>query len=118
MDDNLYHYRAVISSVWDGDTCTADIDLGFSFSYSKIKLRLYGIDAPELRGETLEAARASRDFLREKVLNKEVLLQTIKDSTGKYGRYLANIWLKQEDGSYILVNDLLVIEGHAIHREY
>lgn len=26
--DSLYHYRAEVVSVYDGDTCTLDIDLG------------------------------------------------------------------------------------------
>lgn len=70
MEANLYHYKAVIVSVYDGDTCTAVIDLGFKFYHNGIKLRLTGIDAPESRGETLEAGRASRDYLKELVLDK------------------------------------------------
>lgn len=28
MDDKLYYYKAKVTSVYDGDTCTVDIDLG------------------------------------------------------------------------------------------
>jgi micrococcal nuclease len=28
MDAGLYHYRAIVRSVYDGDTCTVDLDLG------------------------------------------------------------------------------------------
>lgn len=118
MNDNLYHYRAVISSVYDGDTCTANIDLGFKFYHNGIKLRLTGIDAPELRGESLEAGRASRDYLRGLILDKDVIIETDKDSTGKYGRYIATIYVVQDDGTYVSANDLLVTAGHAIYREY
>lgn len=118
MYDKLYHYKAVIASVYDGDTCTADIDLDFKFYHNGLKLRLAGIDAPELRGETLEAGRASRDYLRELVLDKEVIVETEKDSTGKYGRYIVTIWIPQEDGAYICANDLLVETGHAVYKEY
>ena len=79
MDSKLYHYKATIVSVWDGDTCTAEVDLGFGFSFNKIKLRLDSIDAPELRGETLQQGRGSRDYLRSLILDKEVILETIKE---------------------------------------
>jgi micrococcal nuclease len=28
MEHTLYNYKAVVTSVYDGDTCTVDIDLG------------------------------------------------------------------------------------------
>jgi len=113
----LYHYRAHITSVYDGDTCTATIDLGFNLKQGKIKLRLHGIDAPEIRGETKEKGRESRDYLRKLVLDKPVEIQTFKDKKGKYGRYIAQIWIEL-DGSKQCVNDLLVINGYAEQRQY
>jgi micrococcal nuclease len=107
-----YIYKAVITSVWDGDTCTADIDLGFGVILRKQKLRLLGVDAPELRGDTLEEARASRDWLREQVLDKEVIIETFKDRKGKYGRWLAEIHLGD-----ININNQMITEGHAIPYE-
>jgi micrococcal nuclease len=117
IKEQLYYYKATIISVYDGDTCTATIDLGFSFEFKRQKLRFYGIDAPELRGDTLEAGRASRDYLRSLILNKEVYVETIKDSKGKYGRYLAKIWV-DIDGVLLCTNDLLVSNNHAIYKEY
>lgn len=121
MYGNLYSYRAIITSVYDGDTCTATIDLGFGLSKVKVKLRLAGINAPEIRGGTKKSkiiARASRDYLKELILNKEVILRTEKDKKGKYGRYIATIWVKLNDGSYQCANDLLLIKGHAVKRNY
>ncbi|MCP4234525.1 MAG: nuclease, partial [Aestuariibacter sp.] len=37
MNGNLYHYKAYITSVYDGDTCTADIDLGLGVTVKKEK---------------------------------------------------------------------------------
>ena len=51
MITNLYFYKANVTSVYDGDTITADIDLGLGVFIKKQKLRLSRIDAPELRGE-------------------------------------------------------------------
>lgn len=118
MEENLYTYKAIISSVYDGDTCTADIDLGFKFYHKGIKLRLKDIDTPELRGETLEEARRSRDYLRELVLDKEVIITTERDSTGKYGRYIATLWIKNENEDYINVNTLMVESGFAAEKIY
>lgn len=87
----MFEYRATVTGVYDGDTITVDIDLGFSVTLHKYKIRLLGVDAPELRGGTeasRKRGRASRDFLRGLVLGKEIILTTVKDKKGKYGRYL------------------------------
>ncbi len=112
-----FHYRAIVTSVYDGDTCTVDLDLGLSITLHKQKIRLNRINAPELRGRSQRRGRAARDFLRGVIQEKEVLLQTIKDRKGKYGRYLGEIWVKQ-GRRMVNVNDLLVTEGHAKHVEY
>ena len=77
------------------------------------KLRLFGINTPELRGDTMQAAIAARDFLRGLVLNKTVRIETLKDKQEKYGRYLAKIYVEIE-GKEVFVNDLLVEKGFAV----
>ena len=113
----LYSYRATILSVYDGDSITARVDLGFGINY-KIKIRLAGINAPELRGPNKALGRKSRDFLRELILHKEVLINTKKDKKGKYGRYIGVIIVEKEDGNYINVNDYLVLNNHAVSKTY
>lgn len=112
-----FHYRATVTGVYDGDTCTVDIDLGLSVTMHGQKIRLARIDAPELRGRRQRRGRAARDFLRAEILGQEILLQTIKDRKGKYGRYLGELWV-QRGRRRINVNDLLVTEGHAKHVDY
>ncbi|TXE06393.1 thermonuclease family protein [Seonamhaeicola algicola] len=73
-----------------------------------MKLRLYGIDTPELRGSEREAGLVVRDIVRELILNKEVEIHSYKDKQGKYGRYLANIIVNGVD-----LNQWLVDNGHA-----
>ena len=118
MDSNLYHYRAIVNSVYDGDTCTVDIDLGLRTWIRSEKIRLHRINAPELRGPEREAGLKSRDFLRSQIEGKEVYIQTFKDKKGKYGRYIADIWLQAESGTWINVNDLLVEKGYAVYHNY
>ena len=110
----MYEYRIKVVKVIDGDTVDVDIDLGFGVWMHKERVRLYGIDTPEIRGDERPAGIVSRDRLRELILDKEVIIKTIKDRTGKYGRYLAEIY--QWDGTQqnrISVNEMLITEGLA-----
>ena len=118
MKENLYHYRATVVSVYDGDTCTVDIDLGLNTWVRGEKLRLYRINAPELRGVERPEGLKSRDFLREQIDGKKIIIQTIKDKKGKFGRYLAEVWLPVADGEMININDLLVEKGFAEFKDY
>lgn len=103
----MYHYKAKIIDVYDGDTVTAIVDLGF-LHFQEMKLRLYGINTPELRGEEREQGLIVRDIVRNLILDKQVEIHSYKDKQGKYGRYLATIIL---DG--ININEYLVNQGHA-----
>lgn len=109
----LYQYKAAITDVYDGDTVTADIDLGFNVWRREEKLRLFGINAPEVKGAEKPRGLISRDALRDRILGKELIICTIKDRKEKFGRYLAKIY----DGE-TLVNDWLVSAGYAVHAEY
>lgn len=118
MEHELYVYKAFVDSVYDGDTCTVNIDLGLHTWIHGEKIRLSGIDAPEIRGEEREKGIPSRDYLRSLILNRDIILRTIKDKKGKYGRYLGEIWVKDENDEYFNVNEKLVAEGYAIYMNY
>jgi len=116
-EDKLYHYRAKVVSVYDGDTMRVDIDLGMSVIIHNEPVRLNRINAPELKGDERERGLASRDFLRSRVEGKDVLLQTEKDDKGKYGRYIVEVWLKEGD-TYTNINDEIVSKGFAVYHAY
>jgi endonuclease YncB( thermonuclease family) len=118
-----YTYDAIIKSVHDGDTVTVDIDLGLDAGLTGQKLRLYGINAPELVTPEGKVALA---FIRKFLSPGEwVLVDTIKDKTEKYGRYLAVIRKKlapaadvkmpviRADGT-VSINELMVLNGQAV----
>lgn len=107
-----YKYKAFVKEVYDGDTITCDIDCGFGIVYSGQKIRLYGIDTPELRGDERERGIEVRNILRNKILNKQIILKTIKDKKGKYGRYLGIIYI-EENGEIININKWLKLNGYA-----
>lgn len=118
MKIDLYHYQAIVRNVYDGDTCTVDIDLGLKVWIHGEKLRLNRINAPELKGSERDAGKVAADFLRSQIEGKQVVIETIKDSQEKYGRYLVEIWLEKEAGEWINVNDLMVSTGHAAYKSY
>ncbi len=113
LKEQLFTYRAYITAVYDGDTVTANIDLGMGVWKNKERLRLNRINAPEMRGERRAQGRISRDWLRSRILDEPVIIKTLHDKKGKYGRYLAEIW---HDGKNI--NDLLVTKGLAEYKTY
>lgn len=116
-DAELFHYTAQVQSVYDGDTCRVDIDLGLGIWIRNEKLRLTRINAPEMTGDEKPQGTLSRDVLRSLILGQEIIIETIKDRRGKYGRYLAEIWLP-EHGGYTNINDKLVAMGHAVYEDY
>ena len=95
----MYQYQAKIIDVYDGDTVTADIDLGFGVVLHSQKLRLLGINAPELRGESKPQGITSRDWIIGKILGRDVLICTHKDKRTEsdkhdsFGRWLAEIFI-------------------------
>ena len=101
-----------VIKVYDGDTVTALVDLGFKIK-TTIKVRLAGINAPEVRGKSRPEGLKTRDFLRDLILDQEVIIQTQKDKKGKYGRYIGVIYLKDKN-----VNELLVEKKLAVKKEY
>jgi micrococcal nuclease len=114
--NSMYTYDAEVVSVYDGDTATATVDLGFKVSASKVKLRFYGINTAEIRGgteATKEAARKSRDYVKEKILGRKIRMKSL--GKGKYGRYLAVIWAIDDDGNVSdeSLNDELIRLGMA-----
>ncbi len=109
----MYEYKAKVLSVYDADTVTVDIDLGCWVSIDKEKCRLFGIDAPEMRGEERPKGIVARDALREMILGEEVTIRTKCDKTGKYGRLLVDIY---HDGIHI--NQWLIDNDYAVVANY
>ena len=106
----MYEYSAEVKKVYDGDTITVDFDLGFGIILRKQKIRLVGINAPEVRGKQREAGLKTRDSLRARILGKTVTIKTSKDKKGKYGRWLGEVYIKDENINQWLLNEGLASE--------
>jgi len=110
----MYQYHFQFSRVIDGDTVDGIIDLGFGISLHE-RIRLAGIDAPEIRlqrsiKDKKERIAEKERGLKAKARLKELLvfgsqqpegliIETFLDKKGKYGRVLGDI-------KYIYARDL------------
>jgi len=103
----VYHYRAEVERVIDGDTVVLLIDLGLDVS-RRITCRLLGIDAPEMRKESVVATE-SRDYLGRLLAVGPLECRTHKDRTEKYGRYLVELIDANGDS----INTRMVEDGYA-----
>jgi micrococcal nuclease len=89
----IHIYQAQIVEVIDGDTFDLMIDLGFN-TFTHQRMRLYGIDAPEMR---TKAGKDLRVSMVTKHLFSHVIVQSVeapksKQFRDKYGRFLAIIY--------------------------
>ena len=91
--------RFTVKRIIDGDT----IVLG-----NKTRVRLIGIDAPELsKGECY--SKKSKKKLRKLIKGKRVELRYDKDKWDRYKRKLAYVYLKKK-----FINKTMVVTGNAV----
>ena len=113
----MYEYKCKVKRVVDGDTMDVILDLGFSVHHA-VRVRMAGIDTPESRTRDLdEKARGklSKAFLKESIKGRKIILKTkIKDSKGKFGRVIAEVWAEFEKGSLRNINELMIKECYAV----
>ena len=113
----MYEYKVKeIVKVYDGDTITVILDLGFNITKLEV-IRLALIDTPEVRGDERPDGLISRDWLRERLATameeNGITIRTFKDSKGKYGRYIGEVFVDE-----VSINKQLVTEGLAVFKEY
>ena len=109
----MYHYKAKLVRVIDGDTIDVDIDLGFDVWLKRQRVRLAGIDAPESRTRNKAEkvlGLAAKARLTE-LCSAEMQLESL--GTGKFGRILGIP--KTSDG--VRICSMLIDEGHAVEYQ-
>jgi endonuclease YncB( thermonuclease family) len=98
-------------------------DLGFGFWstlppgieiwHKKVRIRLYGINAPEKFGVQKSQGLRSKEYLKQLIEGKEICLETIKDKCDDFGRYLGIAYFQG-----VNINEKLVTEGYAQRKIY
>lgn len=118
----MYEYKATVKRIIDGDSLVLDIDLGFYMFMNETKIRLYGLDAPEMNSEDpllrLQAIMATRYLFDNLKVGDKVTIKTVLDKREKYGRLLATVFTK--DGLNInegLIQNKLAVSYHNLTRE-
>jgi len=113
-----------LEKVVDGDTIDVTLDLGFDVC-TRQRVRLLGIDTPESRTSDKEEKKfglLSKKKLKEWCLKAvesekddiEIELRCPeRDSRGKFGRILAEVWVS-EDGVWTNVNKWMCENGYAV----
>lgn len=121
---NFVYQVTSIEKIIDGDTIDVTLDLGFDVC-TRQRVRLLGIDTPESRTRDLEEKKyglLAKKKLREWCLKAvasdrddiEIQLRCPeKDSRGKFGRILAEVWVS-EDGQWTNVNKWLCDNAFAV----
>ena len=120
-----FKYRvSSLEKIVDGDTIDVCIDLGFDVC-TKQRVRLLGIDTPESRTSDkvekvfgLMSKKHLKEWCMKAVASEkddiEIELRCPeRDSRGKFGRILAEVWVC-EDGQWINVNKWMCDEGFAV----
>lgn len=104
---DLFTYRASVLRVVDADTLWLRVQLGFG-PKPRRKLRLRGIDAPELG---TRAGKRAKAFVEAQL--KDVPFVTITTTKpDKFDRYLTDLYY-EKDGQEIFLNQLLLDKGLA-----
>ena len=116
----MYEYKCYVSRIIDGDSLEASIDLGFGIMFNS-KVRLYGIDTPESRTrDEDEKVRGllAKQYLESKINSaKQVIIQTEKDSKGKFGRVLGKLFADKININQSMIDNHLAVEYFGQSKE-
>lgn len=119
----MYEYKAFVKRVIDGDTYECIIDLGCYVSITE-KVRLFKYDTPEIRTRNLaEKAHGlqATEYVKKLIEGKTVELKTRLDKKGKYGRFLAEVFIEiktnDTDKYYILNLGESLKQNNLLKRE-
>ena len=102
-----YIYKATVLKVVDGDTFDLLIDLGYHVFIEK-RIRLDGVDTPEVRGEEKTEGLISKAAVEELIGGKQVKVISVRERD-KYGRNIARILFGENDvdlTDHLLENNL------------
>jgi len=110
--------RCKVIDIYDADTVTVIVP--FCESHFKVKCRLSGIDAAELRTKNEEEKKVGyegKKFLSDLILNKVIWIRF--GGWGKYGgRMIGTLFLTLDDMmNERSVNNMLIEKGYAYHYD-
>ncbi|MDD3793066.1 MAG: thermonuclease family protein [Candidatus Bathyarchaeota archaeon] len=108
MQPLTYSYIGYVTEIINGDSFLASIDIGLDIILTNRRIKLNGVEAPQLIGDDADAGIVAKDVLKELIFNKKVLLKIYKNVTDEYGRYIADVFFND-----VFVNEYMVTNGFA-----
>lgn len=113
-------YKIQINRVIDGDSLDIDIMLGFGIVLQNKRLRLEGVDTPELRTSDEEEKKfglRAKSFVVEWCSDRELLLlvKNNGDEYDKFGRILGHI--EDNNGNNLVASIIEHYHGVAYHGQ-
>ena len=108
----MYEYKCEVKRIVDGDTVDVVIYLGFSIHFFT-RVRLYGIDTPESRTRNKdEKVRGflSKDYLKDRLKEGDVIIRTHRDKKGKFGRVLGEMVVGGRNINLLMVDENLAVK--------
>jgi hypothetical protein len=106
---DLYTYKAYLEKVIDADTYWVAMGTGLR-GVAHQKLRLQGIDCPEI--DTPEG-KAAKKFV-ETLLSGAPYLTVLSHKNDNHDRYEADVFFEDKTGKQVYLNNLLLEKGHAV----
>jgi endonuclease YncB( thermonuclease family) len=108
-----HNFNARVTDVYDGDTITI---VFFDKEYKKMRIRLAGIDTPELKPRLnienrdlhIAAANICKEYVSSRILDKIIYVEIIGED--KYGRLLGNIYIDNKCINTELLDNNLAIK--------
>jgi len=104
-----------VISVYDGDTLRVNIDSFPDIIGKNIRIRIKGIDAPEIKGKCqkeIDLAIMARDYLRNTInQSSQIELRNIKRD--KYFRIVGELYIDGENISKGLIKEKLAYIYHG-----
>lgn len=111
-------FPAYCIKVIDGDTIDVFLDIGFKCTRTE-RLRLMGVNCPELHGPTSAAGMRAKKFTEGVIAGWQPIderwplaVQTFKADV--FGRYLAHVWPMAADEGSPHLSALLLGSGNAV----
>lgn len=119
MPVHVWTWPAALVRVVDGDTADFLLDTGFRTRRSPERVRLLGVNTPEVVGATKAAGLASKQFTTDWLREAEtigvvwpLLIQTFRPTEhDAFGRWLAMVW-RIDTGACL--NENLLESGMAV----
>jgi endonuclease YncB( thermonuclease family) len=138
---DFFWYDVRLKGIYDADTQTFDFLLGMGVVLRDQTVRLWGIDAWELRGPEKPRGVEALAYARSVLFKDEggtlkprpIVLRTYEDKRGKYGRWLVEVFVQtgfrpaftDRGGTdqparieWVNLNEALVENGHAEVVDY